>query len=59
MAVLDIMDQQWDIYANVEGPSEDDGKWRREIKTSEEIYTNVCEMQTLEASKPGPAISGN
>ncbi len=56
-AVPDIMDQQRDIYANVEGPSEDDSQWRREIKTSERIYSN--EIQALEASKPGPAISGN
>uniref|UniRef100_A0A8C4HRZ9 C-type lectin domain-containing protein n=1 Tax=Dicentrarchus labrax TaxID=13489 RepID=A0A8C4HRZ9_DICLA len=47
------MDQQLDIYANVEGPSDTDWKWTRERKQSENIYANEDEIDIT-----GPALSG-
>ncbi|XP_051240086.1 CD209 antigen-like protein E isoform X2 [Dicentrarchus labrax] len=46
------MDQQLDIYANVEGPSDTDWKWTRERKQSENIYANEDEIDIT-----GPALS--
>ncbi len=53
------MEQQWDIYANVEEPSHDDSKWRREMKCSEDIYANECRMDIMEPHNTGAALSGN
>lgn len=49
------MDQQLDIYVNVERPSPTQSNRSREKKSSKHIYENVM----IGARKPGPAVSGN
>lgn len=54
---LDAMDQLLNIYANIERPSGNPSKRKREAQISENIYENVF-INTLEANRTGPALSG-
>lgn len=53
------MDQQEDIYANVEGPSGRHNKWKRERESSENNYENENKFHALEPNRTRPAALGN
>ncbi|XP_071360517.1 CD209 antigen-like protein C [Trachinotus anak] len=51
------MDQELDIYVNVEEPSGNRPKRKRMVYTSEQIYANETEIRTLEPNRTGRACS--
>lgn len=55
---LDTMDQFFNIYANIERPSDNPSTRKRELQSSENIYENYF-IHPLEANRTGPALSGN